>query len=270
MTSKTAFMGSIVLTILILIVGLILVLTLTGNGFWAVVAAGNVGVQDTFGSVDPTVLSSGLHLKAPWTKIVPFSVKTQALDMTGTSDAKALTIEGLTIEMSATALYHIEADKATAVYQTIGTDYTETIIVPEVRGALREEIAKYRAEDIYSQERGGISASVKNNLNAKLNPRGIYVDDLIIRNVILPEQLSQAIQAKQSAEQQIQQKKFDVDREKAEADRKRAEAQGIADSNRIIAESLSDSYLKWYWIEKVAASGSTIYVPSDMSLVKTI
>jgi regulator of protease activity HflC (stomatin/prohibitin superfamily) len=262
--------GTAAILILLGLIFALVVLSSTGYGLWVVVGAGSVGVQDTFGYVNPSVLGSGLHFKAPWTKVVPINAKTQSLDLVGTSDARALTSEGLTVEMSATALYHVEPVQASDVYRTIGTDYEQIMIVPIVRGALREEVAKYRAEDIYSQERGGIAAAVKTNVNAKLNPRGIYVDDFIIRNVILPEQLSQAIQSKQAAEQQIQQKKFEVDREKAEADRKRAEAQGIADSNRIIAESLTDSYLRWYWIEKVAASGSTIYVPSDMSLVKTI
>lgn len=261
-----SFLGAV----LIVIIFVFLVLALMGFGFWTVVGAGQVGVQDTFGYVDPNVLGSGLHLKAPWTAIIKMDVRTQAIDMVDYDDAKALTSEGLTIEMSMTTLYHIAPDRATDIYKTIGTGYEDIIIVPEVRGAIREEIAKYRAEDIYSQERGGIARAVKDNLNAKLNPRGIYIDDIIIRNVILPDQLSQAIQAKQTAEQQIQQKLFEVDRERAEAERKRQEAQGIADANRIIAGSLSENYLKWYWIEKVAASGNTIYVPSDMSLVKTI
>jgi regulator of protease activity HflC (stomatin/prohibitin superfamily) len=263
-------MAGFAVFLLIALIVILGILSLMGYGFWTVVGAGQVGVQDTFGKVDPNVLGSGLHLKAPWTNIIKFDVRTQAIDMTGVNDAKALTSEGLTIEMSATTLYHVAPDMSTDIYKTLGIDYTETIIVPEVRGALREEVAKYRAEDIYSQERGGIARAVEDNLNAKLNPRGIYIDDVIIRNVILPEQLSQAIQAKQTAEQQIQQKLFEVDREKAEAERKRQEAQGIADANRIIAGSLSENYLRWYWIEKIAAGGNTIYVPSDMSLVKTI
>lgn len=245
-------------------------LQLMGYGFWTVVGAGQVGVQDTFGNVDSSVLASGLHVKAPWTSIIKYDIRTRSIDMTGVNDAKALTVEGLTIEMSATTLYHISPGEATDIYKTIGTEYEDTIVMPEVRGALREEIAKYKAEEIYSQERGSIARSVRDNLNARLNGRGIYIDDVIIRNVILPEELTQAIQAKQTAEQQIQQKLFEVDREKAEAERKRQEAEGIADANRIIAGSLSDNYLKWYWIEKVSASGNTIYVPSDMSLVKTI
>lgn len=267
--SKIMVMIGIVV-IAIAVIAVVGLLSLTSYGLWTVVGAGYVGVQDTFGSVDPNILSSGLHLKAPWTTVIKYDARTRSIDMTGVNDATALTVEGLTIKMSATTLYHIAPGQATSIYKTLGTEYEETIIVPEVRGALREEIAKYKADEIYSQERGGIARSVKDNLNARLNDRGIYIDDVIIRTVILPDQLTQAIQAKQTAEQQIQQKLFEVDREKAEAERKRQEAQGIADSNRIIAGSLSDNYLQWYWIEKVAASGNTIYVPSDMPLVKTI
>jgi prohibitin 1 len=269
--AKDNLIPAIIIVGIIVLATALLIGSLMGFGIFTIVAAGQVGVQDTFGNVDSSVLNSGIHFKAPWTNIVALSTQTEKIDLIGDTEATSLTSEGLTVEIDASTLYHIDYAKAPDIYKSIGTDYEEKVVIPEVRGALRTEIARYRAEDIYSQERGQIARSVVDNLNAKLNPRGIYVDDFIIRRVLLPEQLSQAIQSKQTAEQQIKQKEYQVDVEKMEAERKRQEAQGIADANRIIANSLSDNYLRWYWIDKIAQGNNTIYVPSDgFQLVKAI
>lgn len=242
---------------------------------FAVVGAGQVGVKDTFGNVDATVFGPGFYVKNPLMSVVPMSTQTQNIDMSGGSDLTSLTVEGVTIQMDATVLYHIDPDKAPEIYKTIGADYADVILIPEIRGATRSEIAKYKAEDIYSQERVQIAQNITDDLNAKFaaNERtnGIHVDDFILRKVVLPDQLTQAIQAKQAAEQQIQQKQYQVDVEKAEAQRKVVEAQGIADANKIIDGSLSDNYLRWYAIEQLAGNKNvTIFGGSGFDVAKVI
>lgn len=266
--------GSGILIIIAVILLVILVLGILNIfSIFTIVPAGAVGVQDTFGNVDPQFLNSGIHFKAPWTGVIIMSTRTESNNMIGGDDASSLTVEGVTVSIDCTTLYHMDPDKAPEVYRTLGTDFVNKILVPEIRGALRSEIAKYKAEDIYSNERGLIADNVKNNLNQKLNARGIYIDDFIIRRVILPDSIQNAINAKQQMEQQIQQKQFEVDVAKAEADRKRAEAQGISDANKIIAGSLSENYLRWYWIENLAGKNNTIYVTDGSgvpSLVRSV
>jgi len=63
------------------------------------------------------------------------------------------------------------------------------------------------------------------------------------------------------AEQNIEKKAFEVQEAQQEANRKREEAQGIADANTIIANSLSNNYLRWYWIDSLQNQQSIYYVP---------
>jgi regulator of protease activity HflC (stomatin/prohibitin superfamily) len=75
--------------------------------------------------------------------------------------------------------------------------------------------------------------------------------------VILPSDLSSAIEEKLKAEQESQRMEFVLERERKEADRKRIEAQGIADFQKIVAEGISDQLLQWKGIEateKLASS----------------
>lgn len=43
-------------------------------------------------------------------------------------------------------------------------------------------------------------------------------------------------------------------------------AHGIARSNQIIGQSLTDSYLHWFWIDNIDKSNSVIYVPTETNL----
>lgn len=70
-----------------------------------------------------------------------------------------------------------------------------------------------------------------------------------LRQVILPADLSAAIEEKLKAEQESQRMEFVLERERKEANHKRIEAQGTADRNRIATESLNDLLLKWKGIE---------------------
>lgn len=43
-------------------------------------------------------------------------------------------------------------------------------------------------------------------------------------------------------------------------------AHGIARSNQIIGQSLTDSYLHWFWIDNIDKSNNVIYVPTEASM----
>ena len=93
--------------------------------------------------------------------------------------------------------------------------------------------------------------------------RGVIVESILINDVNLPPKISDAIQQKLEAEQMISKKEFEVQTEMMEADRMRVEAQGIADAQAIIDDSLTDEYLRWYWITKMGErTGDTYYVPT--------
>lgn len=252
--------------------------------FTANVDAGNVGILTTFGYVEPYTLQSGFHLKSPLTGLHQMSMRTQAYTMSiaseestsksGDDTISTLTKEGLSIDMDITILYHLEQSKAMDVYKNVGENYAEVIVRPQARSVLRNVVASYSADEIYSPERASIEQLILAGLQNMTKDRGIVVESVLLRNVKLPQQLNDAIQAKLTAQQQIQQKQFQVEVEKQEAERKRQEAQGISDSNKIISGSLTQNYLEWYWIESLRhQNASVIYVPTGetgMPLFKAV
>merc|ERR1711998_830030 len=79
--------------------------------------------------------------------------------------------------------------------------------------------------------------------------RGIIVEDVLLKALKLPDQLSKAIELKAQAEQEAQRMEFVLAKEKQEAERKKIEAQGISDFQKIVSDGISPNLLKWKGIE---------------------
>ena len=86
------------------------------------------------------------------------------------------------------------------------------------------------------------------------------MENLLVRNITLPQSVKQSIEQKINAEQDAQKMRFVLQKEQQEAERKRIEAQGIADYQRIISESLTDKQLQYESIKaqlEIAKSPNT-------------
>ena len=224
------------------------------------VGAGNVGVKDTFGNVDDNVFFPGLIVKNPFTNVVQMNIKTQKVNEL----YKPLTSEGLDVDVDLTMLYKLSPDAAANIYKTVGVNYEDMVIKPILRDSVRMIIADYEAKDVYTTEkREAIASEILYSLIPVYEERGVIVESILINDVNLPPKISDAIQQKLEAEQMISKKEFEVQTEMMEADRMRVEAQGIADAQAIIDDSLTDEYLRWYWITKMGErTGDTYYVPT--------
>ena len=75
------------------------------------------------------------------------------------------------------------------------------------------------------------------------------MEQLLIRNINLPNSVKTTIESKINAEQDAQKMTFVLQKEKQEAERKRVEAQGIADYQRIISMGLTDKQLQYEQIK---------------------
>jgi prohibitin 1 len=173
------------------------------------------------------------------------SSKTQKLDETN----KVPTKEGLSVQLDTAVLFRLNAEKAGEVYSQIGSDYIEVLLRPEAASATRGLTSESDAKDLYTSGRTMIQDALKNELTEKLGTRGIIIEDVLLKDIVLPAQLSQAIEAKVKAEQESQRMQFVLAKEKQEAERKAIEAQGIADFQRIVSTGISDELLRWKGVE---------------------
>ena len=228
----------------LVIVGIVLVLVLAGSPV-AVIPAGHVGVKDFFGNVSPNVLPPGVRLVFPFTRVVKMSIKTQEVKETAQVPSK----EGLIMDLEGSLLYRLDPQKADDIYKTIGKNYQEIAVEPQIRSAIREITASYEAKVLYSAERERVAKETLELFKKTASDRGIIAEAVLLRKIGLPDVVANAIQEKLRREQESEQMKFVLQKETQEAERKRIEAQGIADFQKIVAAGISPALLEWKGIE---------------------
>jgi prohibitin 1 len=263
--------GFILFGVFILVIAILMVFV----GCFVTVPAGHVGVADTFGVVDDNVMQPGLHFKWPWTGVTMFSGKTQKYLDYGTSDKATITAlsnEGLPVSMGIAVNYHFDTTKSTVVYKKVGPDYQDIVMVNPIHSVTRDIISQYNAKALYSASQPGsadrakIESELYEGIQKGIDQSGVkdsvVIEQVFIRDITLPQALTDSISAKLQMEQDISKKQFQVQEQEMESNRMRAEARGIADANKIIANSLTPSYLQWYAIEMMKKhQGATYFIP---------
>lgn len=226
------------------------VIVIVGVLYYAVlvVPAGTVGVYDLFGKVSDDVVAPGIHVVNPLANIHKMSVRTQEVKETVDLPSR----EGLTVKVDVSLLFSLEPAKAPEVFRTIGYDYVNIVVVPQLRSVVRDVTSGYDAKALYTAERELITTSVYKTLAPMLKDRGVLAEKILLRKITLPVKIAAAIESKLEAEQQAEQMKFVLDKERQEAERKRIEAQGIADYQTIINQGLNENLLKYKGIEATA------------------
>lgn len=212
---------------------------------FTVIPAGHVGVVNFFGTVYDGTLKSGINFVNPLATVIKMSIQT--LELKEVMDVPSK--EGLTVQLEASVLYHLNPEKASDVYKTVGQDYVGIIIEPQFRSVVRGVTAGYEAKALYTSEREHLSQIILKEIQLATEQRGILVESVPLRRVGLPSGLTQSIESKLQAEQESQRMEFVLMKEKQEADRKRIEAQGISDFQKIVVLSISDQLLRWKGIE---------------------
>ncbi len=220
--------------------------------------AGQVGVKILFGKVQNDILSSGLHFINPFVEIKRLDVKTQNYTMSGIHDEGAqqgddairvLTSDGLEVTIDLTVLYKLLPSEAPRLLRETGADYTDKIVRPVTRTKIRDNSVYYEAIALYSTKRDEFQQRIFTSIENDFKKRGLVLEQLLVRNITLPQSVKATIEQKINAEQDAQKMQFVLQKEKQEAERKRVEAQGIADYQRIINIGLTDQQLQYEQIK---------------------
>jgi regulator of protease activity HflC (stomatin/prohibitin superfamily) len=251
------------------IAGVILLLVGASVSMFKVIDAGQVGVKTLFGKVENDVLYSGLNVVNPLVEVTTFDTKTQNYTMSGIHDEgtksgddaiRVLSSDGLEVTIDLSVLFKVRATEAPRILKEIGNDYLDKIVRPISRTAIRDNAVYYEAVALYSTNRQEFQDKIFKTINESFAKRGLVLEQLLVRNITLPESVKKSIESKINAEQDAQKMTFVLQKERQEAERKRVEAQGIADYQRILSTGLSDKQLQYEAIKaqkEIALSPNT-------------
>ena len=221
---------------------------------------GEAGVKVLFGKVQKDVLGSGLHFVNPLLNIERVDIKTQNYTMSGVNDEgdkkgddaiKVLASDGLEVTIDLTVLYRVVASEAPKLLNETGPDFKDKIVRPLTRTKIRDNAVYYQAIELFSSRRDEFQQRIYKSIEDNFRQRGLLLEQLLVRNITLPNSVKASIESKINAEQDAKKMEFVLQKEKQEAERKRVEAQGIADYQRIINTGLTDNQLQYEQIQAI-------------------
>ncbi len=229
-------------------VALVILAIIVSNSTFVTIQPGERGVifrKFTTGLDKEHVYPEGFLVIAPWNKMYIYNVKEQNIEET----MDVLDKEALSISVDVSVRFYPIHQKIGDLHEKFGIDYVRKLVVPETRSSVRQVMGKYTAEEIFSLKRKEVEEEIKETTKKVLAKNNIEMTTLLIRSIVLPEKLKNAIENKLTQQQEAQAYRFKLDKEKSEAERMRIQAEGEAAANRIINNSLTPSLLKMRGIE---------------------
>jgi prohibitin 1 len=212
----------------------------------AVIRPGQIGIKQTLGVIKGEPTKQGVKFYNPFvTKIIKINVRTVEIFNNLPLPSK----EGLSVNAEISLLYHIKPEMANDIYKRFGTNYEEVIVLSNFRATAREISARYYAKELYATERNKVEKAIAEELSSHIAQYGFIVDAVLLKDIILPPQMVQAIQDKVNAEQAVLKMDFVIQQQKKEAERKIIEAEAIRRAQNIIDSSLTTKLLQYDNIE---------------------
>ena len=234
------------------LVVVVLLLAVLGMNAFATVPVGSTGILLTFGKVEDTALSEGIHFKIPFAqRIISIDNRVKKLELSTEAFSKDIQTVSATLAVN----YRLQTDKTFSIYKTTGLLYEENIIIPATHEVLKSVCAQYTAEELISK-RAESSDMMRDELDAKLNDIGITITDFNIIDFDFSDEFISAVESKQVAEQlkkkaatenetaiaqAEREKQVSIKQSEAEAERVRIEAEAKAKSVLIAAQAEAEA-----------------------------
>ena len=200
------------------------------------VPTGHTGIVTVFGKVEDETYEAGVHFTAPWKSVINMDNRNQKAMI----DLSCFSSDIQEVAVTYTLNYQISKTNAQTIYKDIGVSYYETVILPRVQEAVKSEMAKYTAEQLLSN-RSQLSADIRNLLTEKLATYNIVVVDASMENLDFSDAFTDAVEAKQVAEQKSKQAQIEQEQKTMEANAAATRAQIDANAAAEVAKIQADS-----------------------------
>lgn len=235
------------------------------------VPTGYTGILTTFGRVEENTLNAGIHLIAPWQKVIKMDNRTQKSE----SNLQAFSADIQQVDIKLSVNYCINQETAQTLYKTVGQNYFDNVLYPRILENTKAVFAKYTAEDLVSN-RQILSNEILERLSRDAKSFGITIINLSVEDIDFTDAFTNAVEAKQVAAQnkltaETEQARLTMEQKAAsereiiqaeasanvvkieaegEAEALRIRADAEAEANNKLAESLTIKLLKKLYLER--------------------
>lgn len=222
------------------------------------IAPGYAGVvYNMDGGVEDDVLPQGYHMVAPWKSVIEYPISTETVYYTKSttdndnqvdSSINVNTRDGKQVNVSVTYAFHMDAENLPAVFTKFRGRSTEEIesgyVKNEMYQAINEITSQYSLMDLVGDKRPEINAKVYEKFHNALESFGIIIETFNLSDVVPDEQTKEAIQKVVNAQNTLEQAKIEQQTAEVEAEKARVRAKGTADAAIIEAEGQAQANLK--------------------------
>jgi prohibitin 2 len=228
---------SLVRIVIPVIIGIIIVSIIAFSSV-RMVDAGHRGVLVQFGDVSTgSSLDEGIHFVVPFRdSVVQLEVRTQKIVESANSASKDLQDVSTQVALN----YHVDPDRAQVLYQQLGPDYSNRVILPAIQESVKQVTARFNAEELITN-RETVKNQIEEQIKARLAPYNVAVDALSITEFAFSPQFTRAVEAKVEAQQRALQAQNELRRIQIEAQQNEAQAIGEQKANIARAEGIKQS-----------------------------
>ena len=288
--NRNGFTGIIVVVATVIVVAVLFCVLCVRT-----VPTGYTGILTTFGKVEDRYMESGLHIKSPFQKIIKMDNRTQKNEVK--TQAFSSDIQQVDVVMSIN--YQIDSNAARTLYKTVGKKYYETIVFPRILENTKAVFAKYTAEDLVGN-RNVLSVEIQKRLKEDVEPYGVTIVSYAVEDVDFTDAFTNAVEAKQVAAQnkltaetqqaqktmeqeQIAKRRIidanaaaeeakiqaeaDLEVTKIQADAAEYAGQKEAAKNKAISEWLTDTLIRYYYIQAWDGKLPNYYMGTDSDIL---
>jgi len=230
--------------------GFILLLGVVFGSYVIVPAGTRAVIYSSVSGVQMEPLGEGFHLKVPYLQTANLiSVQVQKTEYDTTAASKDLQ----NVQTKVALNFHTTPEVTPKLFQKYGSDIVENVIHPATNETVKAVTAQYPAEELITK-REEVKEKIEAALTKTLALANITVDGVYITNFAFSHEYSEAIEAKQVAQQKVLKSEQDLQRIKVEADQKVAQAQAEAQSLRLQREVITSQLIQLRQIEAFQAA----------------
>ena len=250
---------------------------------------GSVGVTRAFGEYGRE-LGAGPHLLLPWETTVELDGKVKSWEFANGEDAvdgpiSAQASGGGNLVIDLTVQTRISPDNAASLLRNVGTDWFNVIVRQSTRSCVRNSASALTVDDAYGEGRALLDSAAEECIRAGIEPHGITLIDVLIREVDPGQAVRASIDLKQQSEQEVLRASINVQLAEAEARAEAIRAFGVSNAEQIVAcggtesvddsgnsiiipnaeceDQFSDEYLQWLYINQLSEVDGTVILPPE-------
>ncbi|KAK2461753.1 hypothetical protein APHAL10511_006216 [Amanita phalloides] len=226
---------------------------------------------DRFSGVKNKATGEGTHLLVPWLqRAILYDCRIKPRNISTTTGSKDLQMVSITLRV----LSRPDVEHLSRIYQSLGMDYDERVLPSIGNEVLKSIVAQFDAAELITQ-REVVSSRIRADLLQRAGEFHIVLEDVSITHLTFGKEFTQAVEAKQIAQQDAERAKFIVD--KAEQERQAAviRAEGEAEAAGTISRALEKAGEAFVALRKIEASkaivqslaqnGNVTWVPTSAS-----